>query len=272
MRLAERAPVPRPLRRLRRGRARGVVPGRRASSRWSSRTGAPSGADPRQRPGRSGSGGADVVAASASRPRCAACPAAPYDVVFLDPPYPLGTDDGRRRRCTRCATTTGWCPARWSSSSAPSRSDPPDFPDGFTDVRERRYGETTLWYGHAASPPARHRGRLTESHGGTRAPSRVPRVVRPGDQRAPRHRRPGRQAVRRGRGRRRGQPVQEPAVHRRRADRRCCAGPASRLGQRAGRLVHRPAHRLLPRARRSRPSSRGCGRSATSTTSCRWRR
>jgi len=30
------------------------------------------------------------------------------------------------------------------------RSDPPTFPGGFSDLRERRYGDTTLWYGHAA--------------------------------------------------------------------------------------------------------------------------
>jgi 16S rRNA (guanine966-N2)-methyltransferase len=31
------------------------------------------------------------------------------------------------------------------------RSAAPTWPDGFTDVRQRRYGETVLWYGHAAS-------------------------------------------------------------------------------------------------------------------------
>ncbi len=34
----------------------------------------------------------------------------------------------------------------------------------------------------------------------------------------------------------------------------------------------RPAHRLLPELTTCTPSSRGCGRSATSTTSCRWPR
>jgi len=34
------------------------------------------------------------------------------------------------------------------------RSPEPGWPEGFTDIREKRYGETVLWYGHAASTPA----------------------------------------------------------------------------------------------------------------------
>ncbi len=35
-----------------------------------------------------------------------------------------------------------------------ARSPEPAWPDGFTDVREKKYGETVLWYGHAASLPS----------------------------------------------------------------------------------------------------------------------
>ena len=58
-------------------------------------------------------------------------------------------------------------------------------------------------------PPARPAEIATER---ARAPSRLPRVVRPGHPGPPRHRRPGLRAVRRGRRGGRRQPVQEPAV------------------------------------------------------------
>ena len=35
-----------------------------------------------------------------------------------------------------------------------SRSPEPRWPEGFSDTRAKKYGETTLWYGHAASTPA----------------------------------------------------------------------------------------------------------------------
>ena len=84
------------------------------------------------------------VAATLARP-----PVAPYDIVFLDPPYPT-PDDGGRRRARAARRATGWCPAAWWSSSGPRAAAPPVWPAGFTDTRERKYGETTLWYGHAA--------------------------------------------------------------------------------------------------------------------------
>jgi 16S rRNA (guanine966-N2)-methyltransferase len=93
--------------------------------------------------------GADLVAASVDstlrRP-----PAAPYDVAFLDPPYPLGADEVDAD--LRALHQFDWLvPGAMVVVERSSRSDSPDFPQGFTDLRERRYGETTLWYGHAAS-------------------------------------------------------------------------------------------------------------------------
>ena len=85
----------------------------------------------------------NTVAALLARP-----PTAPYDVVFLDPPYHLDDE-----------TLAGTCPAEGRSWFVPgamlvversSRGPEPTWPDGFTDARERKYGETTLWYGHAA--------------------------------------------------------------------------------------------------------------------------
>ncbi len=82
-------------------------------------------------------------------------PAAPYDVAFLDPPYPIDAGGGRRRPARLLDQHDWLVPGAMVVVERSSRSDPPDFPDGFTDLRERRYGETTLWYGHAAPSAAR---------------------------------------------------------------------------------------------------------------------
>jgi 16S rRNA (guanine966-N2)-methyltransferase len=85
-------------------------------------------------------------------------PAAPYDVAFLDPPYPH-TDDAVSRDLHSLATHEWVVPGGLVVVERSARSAEPDWPDGFTDIRERRYGETVLWYGHASSesmsgPPA----------------------------------------------------------------------------------------------------------------------
>lgn len=94
---------------------------------------------------------ADVVAASVhgvlQRP-----PVAPYDIAFLDPPYPLGEDEVGRDLAELDAQ--GWLvPGALVVVERSSRSPQPRWPDGFSDHREKRYGETVLWYGHAPSHP-----------------------------------------------------------------------------------------------------------------------
>jgi 16S rRNA (guanine966-N2)-methyltransferase len=92
---------------------------------------------------------AHVVTASVSS-TLSRQPSAPYDVVFLDPPYTLddpsvGTDLVQLDR-------NGWLvPGAMVVVERSSRSPEPTWPDGFSDVRERRYGETVLWYGHATA-------------------------------------------------------------------------------------------------------------------------
>jgi 16S rRNA (guanine966-N2)-methyltransferase len=77
-------------------------------------------------------------------------PPAPYDVVFLDPPYPA--DDGSVARTLQELADQDWLvPGALVVVERSSRSPEPAWPAGFTDVRHKRYGETTLWYGHAAS-------------------------------------------------------------------------------------------------------------------------
>jgi 16S rRNA (guanine966-N2)-methyltransferase len=85
------------------------------------------------------------VAATLRRP-----PAAPYDVVFLDPPYPLA--DGAVAEDLAQLDRHGWLvPGAMVVVERSSRSPEPSWPGGFERVRERRYGETVLWYGHSGS-------------------------------------------------------------------------------------------------------------------------
>jgi 16S rRNA (guanine966-N2)-methyltransferase len=70
-------------------------------------------------------------------------PAAPYDVVFVDPPYAEPVD-----QVLAMLDANGWL-----TSSAvvvverATRDSPPLWPPGIRPDRSRRYGDTTLWYG-----------------------------------------------------------------------------------------------------------------------------
>ncbi|WP_193612299.1 16S rRNA (guanine(966)-N(2))-methyltransferase RsmD [Nocardioides lijunqiniae] len=76
-------------------------------------------------------------------------PTAPYDVVFLDPPYPLSDE-------AVAADLAGLVEHGWLAPDAlvvverAKRSTEPTWPDGLVGDRSKRYGETVLWYGHAA--------------------------------------------------------------------------------------------------------------------------
>ena len=92
---------------------------------------------------------ADVVNASVGS-TLRRTPAAPYDVAFLDPPYPT-PDEEVDTDLVRLGED--WLvPGAMVVVERSSRSRAPVWPATFTDRRERRYGETTLWYGHAARP------------------------------------------------------------------------------------------------------------------------
>ncbi|CAB4729345.1 MAG: 16S rRNA (guanine(966)-N(2))-methyltransferase RsmD [Actinobacteria bacterium] len=76
-------------------------------------------------------------------------PSAPYDLVFADPPYPL--DDDAVAADLAALDAQGWLvPEALVVVERSTRSPKPRWPVGFTDVRARKYGETTLWFGHAA--------------------------------------------------------------------------------------------------------------------------
>jgi 16S rRNA (guanine966-N2)-methyltransferase len=91
----------------------------------------------------------DVVVAQAAR-TLAQSPKAPYDVVFLDPPYALPAADLE-------ADLRALVDHAWLAHQAvvvverSTRDEGPTWPPGLAGDRSRRYGETTLWYGHATA-------------------------------------------------------------------------------------------------------------------------
>jgi len=90
----------------------------------------------------------DVVAASVST-TLVRSPVAPYDLVFLDPPYPLADQDVETD--LRALVDNEWLvPGALVVIERSSRGPGPKWPPGLVAEREKRYGETTLWYGHAA--------------------------------------------------------------------------------------------------------------------------
>lgn len=86
------------------------------------------------------------VAATLLRPHVA-----PYDVVFLDPPYPVPDEevDGNLEQLSGEWVVPGGMVVVERSSRSPE----PTWPEGMDGQRSKRYGETTLWYGHAAANP-----------------------------------------------------------------------------------------------------------------------
>jgi 16S rRNA (guanine966-N2)-methyltransferase len=87
---------------------------------------------------------AGTVAATLAKP-----PAAPYDVAFLDPPYPL--DDTSVGAELGLLCLQGWLvPGAMVVVERSTRSPEPRWPSGIEAERHKRYGETTLWYGHAS--------------------------------------------------------------------------------------------------------------------------
>lgn len=76
-------------------------------------------------------------------------PSAPYDVVFMDPPYHFD-DAVVDEELARLSGQEWLVPGALVVVERATRSPEPAWPAGFTGTRGRKYGETTLWYGHAA--------------------------------------------------------------------------------------------------------------------------
>jgi 16S rRNA (guanine966-N2)-methyltransferase len=91
--------------------------------------------------------GAQVRAAPVERV-VAAPPDRPYDLVFLDPPYALPDAD---LAAVLAELAAGWLrDAGLVVVERATRGPALHWPEGLSADRERRYGETTLWYGRGA--------------------------------------------------------------------------------------------------------------------------
>ncbi|MCF2528582.1 16S rRNA (guanine(966)-N(2))-methyltransferase RsmD [Yinghuangia soli] len=93
--------------------------------------------------------GAEVRAARAERLAAEPAPPEPYDVVFLDPPYVL--PDADVAALLTALRENGWLTAdALVTAERATRGGVFAWPPGFEEIRSRKYGEATLWYGRAA--------------------------------------------------------------------------------------------------------------------------
>ena len=94
---------------------------------------------------------ADIVTGSVSG-TLARQPTAPYDVAFLDPPYALAEEDVVSDLVA--LRDRQWLvPGAMVVVERGSRGPEPEWPEGFSGSRQKKYGETVLWYVHAAHQP-----------------------------------------------------------------------------------------------------------------------
>jgi 16S rRNA (guanine966-N2)-methyltransferase len=85
------------------------------------------------------------VSTSAVERVLAAPPRAPFDVVFLDPPYPL--PDEEVEQALDLLVRNDWLsPGAAVVLERSARSVEPAWPSGLGDARLKKYGETVLWY------------------------------------------------------------------------------------------------------------------------------
>lgn len=93
-----------------------------------------------------GAGGSVQLLRSAVSTALAAGAEAPYDVVFADPPYAFG--DSQLADLQRALLAGGWLgPGSLLVIERATRAAPVVWVEHVTEIRARRYGETTLWYG-----------------------------------------------------------------------------------------------------------------------------
>ncbi|MYS82225.1 16S rRNA (guanine(966)-N(2))-methyltransferase RsmD [Embleya scabrispora] len=93
--------------------------------------------------------GAQLRPARAEKTAAVPCPDEPYDVVFLDPPYAV--TDGDVRALLGALAEHGWLASEaLIVVERATRGGPFAWPADFAEIRSRRYGEGTLWYGRAA--------------------------------------------------------------------------------------------------------------------------
>ncbi len=97
--------------------------------------------------------GVEVLAVPVMR-AVAQPPRAPYDIVFVDPPYSL-PDDELGNALGLLADHEWLTPGALVVVERSARDPGLTWPSSYVPERSRTYGDTTLWYGHAAGPGPR---------------------------------------------------------------------------------------------------------------------
>ena len=112
-------------------------------------------------------------------------PRAPYDVVFLDPPYPVENDEVER--AVALLVAHDWLAAGCVLAVERSaRSVEPTWPAGLVRDREKTYGETVLWYVRAdpaGSGPGHPTGESEATRSRTRETQTATNTMSQGDPR-----------------------------------------------------------------------------------------
>lgn len=73
-------------------------------------------------------------------------PVAPYDVIFVDPPYAYAQDDLAALLVTM--SDSAWLSADGVIVVERAKRDRFAWPEPLVAIRDKKYGETILWYGH----------------------------------------------------------------------------------------------------------------------------
>lgn len=101
-----------------------------------------------------GIGGARVRTMAVER-FVAEAPDAPYDVVFLDPPYDFAS--ARVGDILQALRANEWlAPGGLAVVERASRDGPLQWPESYVADRSRAYGEGTLWYAHGGPAKRAH--------------------------------------------------------------------------------------------------------------------
>jgi 16S rRNA (guanine966-N2)-methyltransferase len=69
-----------------------------------------------------------------------------FDLVFADPPYKLET--GELQDVLTALVSRGWLAEDAVVVVERAKREPWEWPAGFAALRDRKYGEARLWYGH----------------------------------------------------------------------------------------------------------------------------
>jgi 16S rRNA (guanine966-N2)-methyltransferase len=95
--------------------------------------------------------GASLVVRPVERVAMGVNPAGPYDLVVADPPYKLETEV--LQQALAALAGNGWLADDAVVVVERGKREPWEWPGGFVALRDRKYGEARLWYGHRVEQP-----------------------------------------------------------------------------------------------------------------------